>query len=105
KKLNRERGLTMLFCSHLLSEVEQLCDRVAILNQGRLVFSGRWHEIARDSKRFRLDLDDWQKAAPALARAKPIGDGVIELGEGEDIAELVSALVGAGVKVRAVEPL
>src|SRR3989442_10271196 len=71
KKLNRERGLTMLFCSHLLSEVEQLCDRVAILNQGRLVFSGRWHEIARDGKRFRLDLDDWQKAAPALARAKP----------------------------------
>jgi ABC-2 type transport system ATP-binding protein len=105
KRLNRERGLTMLFCSHLLSEVEQLCDRVAILNQGRLVFNGRWSEIARGGRRFRLDLDDWKKAAPALGRAKQLGDGLIELAAEDDIAGIVAALVTAGVKVRAVEPL
>ena len=105
KRLNRERGLTMLFCSHLLSEVEHLCDRVAILNHGRLVFSGRWNEIARDGKRFRLDLDDWQKAAPVLSRVKIISEGVIEIASNADISEIVGALVAAGVKVRAVEPL
>ena len=105
KKLNRERGLTMLFCSHLLSEVEHLCERVAILNRGRLVFSGRWNEIAREGKRYRLDLDDWQRAAPALARARRAGDCVIEIAPSDDIANLVAALVAAGVKVRAVEPV
>jgi ABC-2 type transport system ATP-binding protein len=36
----RDSGVTVFFCSHILSDVEQLCDRVAILNRGRLVESG-----------------------------------------------------------------
>jgi ABC-2 type transport system ATP-binding protein len=36
-KRARERGQTVLFSSHVLSEVEQVCDRVAILQRGRLV--------------------------------------------------------------------
>jgi ABC-2 type transport system ATP-binding protein len=52
QRLNRERGLTVLLSSHLLSEVEQLCDRVAILNQGRKVFEGRWLELAGNVARF-----------------------------------------------------
>ena len=104
QQLNKERGLTMLFCSHLLSEVEQLCDRVAILNQGRLVFSGRWNEIAGNGKRYRLDLDNWEKAAPIVGSARKAID-IVEIGASDDVAELVAALVGGGVKVRAVEPL
>ena len=34
-KRQRERGVTVFFNSHLLSEVEQVCDRVAIFRQGR----------------------------------------------------------------------
>jgi ABC-2 type transport system ATP-binding protein len=41
----RESGVTVFFCSHILSDVEQLCDRVAILNRGKLVESGRLSEI------------------------------------------------------------
>ena len=41
-RLNRERGMTVVLSSHLLSEVEQTCDRNAILNRGRLVFQGRY---------------------------------------------------------------
>jgi ABC-2 type transport system ATP-binding protein len=36
----RDTGVTVFFCSHILSDVEQLCDRVAILNKGKLVASG-----------------------------------------------------------------
>lgn len=36
----RERGRTLFFTSHALSDVEQLCDRVAILDRGRLLFTG-----------------------------------------------------------------
>ncbi|HEX8310861.1 MAG TPA: ABC transporter ATP-binding protein [Chthoniobacteraceae bacterium] len=107
QRLNRERGLTVLLSSHLLSEVEQLCDRVAILNQGRKVFEGRWLELAGDRPCYRLELDDWEKAVPHLRAAGADvrqATGEIDLAAGVDIGDLVAALVHAGVKVRAVEP-
>jgi len=38
----RQAGQTVFLSSHILSEVEALCDRVGILRQGRLVEMGRW---------------------------------------------------------------
>ncbi len=108
QRLNRERGITVLFCSHLLSEVEQLCDRVAILNQGRMLFSGRWQELAPDGERFRIVAEPWEKATAHLGSAKLVASStdhaIIELPPGADIADIVANLVGAGIKVRAVEP-
>jgi ABC-2 type transport system ATP-binding protein len=106
RRLNRERGLTVLFSSHLLSEVEQLCDRVAILNRGRKIFDGRWESLESEAARYRLDVDDWAKAAPLAERAgaRMLPKEMIELPPGRDVAELIAALVTAGVKVRAVEP-
>jgi ABC-2 type transport system ATP-binding protein len=43
----RERGAALLVSSHGLSEVERICDRVAILNEGRLVASGALAELAQ----------------------------------------------------------
>ena len=40
QRLHTEMGLTILLSSHLLNEVEQLCTRIAVLNQGRKVFEG-----------------------------------------------------------------
>ena len=40
--LHREYGFTILVCSHLLAEVEQICPQVAILRQGRLLYHGHW---------------------------------------------------------------
>ena len=37
----KAEGKTIFFCSHILSEVEQLCDRIGILNEGELKFTGR----------------------------------------------------------------
>jgi ABC-2 type transport system ATP-binding protein len=107
QRLNRERRITVLFCSHLLSEVEQLCDRVAILNQGRMLYQGRWHELAPKGARFRVEAEPWETARALLngvelVRETP--DRVIELPPGGDVADLVDRLVGAGVKVRAIEP-
>jgi ABC-2 type transport system ATP-binding protein len=104
QRLNRERGFTVLFCSHLLSEVEQLCDRVAILNQGRLIYTGHWKELAPKGARFRIDAEPWDRAAGHLNGAPVIEPGLIELPAGADIADVVMRLVQAGVKVRAVTP-
>ena len=107
QRLNRERGITVLFCSHLLAEVEQLCDHVVILNQGRKVFDGRWADLAGEQSRVRLEVDDWAKAA-GLLQAVPeatVGEvGVVSVKNGVDVADLVERLVHGGVRVRAVEP-
>lgn len=102
QRLNRERGFTVLFCSHLLSEVEQLCERVAILNNGSLVFSGHWKDLAPKGTRYRIEADPWEKAALHLVSATILEPGLIELTAGADIAEVVARLVQGGVKVRGV---
>jgi ABC-2 type transport system ATP-binding protein len=43
----REKGVTVFFSSHILPDVESLCDRVAILNKGRLRETGPLHDILR----------------------------------------------------------
>lgn len=103
KKLRDERGLTVMLSSHLLSEVEQLCDRVAILDGGKLVFCGEWRE---GPPQWRLSLDDWAKAAIPLARhVQEIEGEMVVLRDGVDISDLVSDLVQHGVRVRGVELL
>ncbi len=104
KRLNRERGITVVFCSHLLVEVEQLCDHVVILNKGRKIFDGRWAELAQDRERVRFDVDDWERAA-ALLGPCAIEPGLVALEEGVHVADLVAKLVQGGVRVSAVEPL
>jgi len=54
----RELGTTIFINSHLLSEVERTCDRVAILHQGRVVREGTVRDLTAPSRRFRLRLAD-----------------------------------------------
>jgi len=108
QQLNRERGITVLFCSHLLSEVEQLCDRVAILHRGRKIFDGRWTELTVERRRVRFEVDDWPRAGALLASApgvKVVGPGEVLLDDDAVVADLVQQLVQAGLRISAVEPL
>ena len=52
-RLRRELGLTILLSSHFLSEVEQLCTRIAVLKQGRMLFEGPLQEVKHGSQRVR----------------------------------------------------
>jgi ABC-2 type transport system ATP-binding protein len=104
RRLRDEHGLTVMLSSHLLSEVEQLCDRVAILHRGRLVFCGDWKN---SEPRWTLDVDNWAAASALLAVAGiTVHPGPqISLPPGGDIADVVATLVGAGLRVRAVTPV
>ncbi len=107
QRLNRERGITVLFCSHLLSEVEQLCDRVAILHRGRKIFDGRWSELGADKQRVRLEVDDWPRASTLLAACAGVtiaNPNEVLLDAGVAVANLVQKLVAAGLRISAVEP-
>ena len=106
-RLNRDHGLTLVFCSHLLVEVEQLCHHVVILNQGRKIFDGQWADLAMDRRKVRLEVDTWERAAALLTAFEGVtvdGAGLISLDEKCQIADLVERLVHGGVRVSAVEP-
>ena len=107
-RLNREHGMTVLLSSHLLSEVEQICDHIAVLNQGRMIFQGKWTDLTGDALRYRLDADPWEKAAAFIATRPEFEltpEKILTVAPGHDIADLVAALVQSGIRVRAVEPM
>jgi ABC-2 type transport system ATP-binding protein len=68
-RLHRELGLTILLSSHFLSEVEQLCTRIAVLNQGRKVFEGSLADTRQQENWVRLSVGDFEKAWVCLQKA------------------------------------
>ncbi|MCC7517921.1 MAG: ABC transporter ATP-binding protein [Verrucomicrobiae bacterium] len=68
-RLNRDWGLTILFSSHQLSEVQQICTRLAVLRRGKLVFQGDWRETATGARRARIETDRQPEAHAALLAA------------------------------------
>ena len=66
-------GRTVFLSSHLLSEVEQTCDRVAIIDRGRLVLSGRVDDVLAEAARPSLlvGLDDTVAARRGTAAGRP----------------------------------
>jgi ABC-2 type transport system ATP-binding protein len=105
-RLHRELGLTILLSSHQLAEVEQLCTRIAVLNQGRKVFEGLIADVKATRGRVQLKTPDFA-AATALLRERGIITGAadgkyISLGEGKTIAEATKLLVGANVSVEGI---
>lgn len=105
-RLHRELGLTILLSSHLLGEVEQLCTRIAVLNQGRKVFEGQVADIKAARGRVALRTPDFA-GATALLRERGIISGSIDgkyiaLNEGRTTAEVAKALVTADIPVQGI---
>jgi ABC-2 type transport system ATP-binding protein len=50
----RDKGKTVLLCSHLLADVQAICDRVAILSEGKLVKFGTVPELVGPSQSFEV---------------------------------------------------
>ena len=68
--LARHQGKTVFLSSHLLHEVEQICDRVAIIHHGRLVAQSDVGDLLRQGARLELRVADLSQAAEVL-RAQP----------------------------------
>ena len=107
----KSRGVAVLLNSHLIGEVERVCDRVVILDSGRVAASGTLPELlGRHEVRLRLTGVD----ARAEARLRAAGElsreadrfAVVLPGDEDDgtIPRLVADLVALGVAVHAVEP-
>ena len=105
-RLHRELGLTILLSSHLLNEVEQLCTRIAVLQQGRKVFEGDVSEVRAARGRVSLKTPDFAAATALLRERGLITDAregkFIVLTDGRSTAEVAQALVSAGMAVEGI---
>ena len=104
-------GMTVLLSSHLLAEVEELCDRVAILRSGRIVYEGTIAALARGAGTvYRLATTDDERARAICIAQQGIGDPQVQHGRitftanEAAVAELSRALVEAGVLIHELAP-
>ena len=102
-RLQRELGLTILLSSHFLHEVEQTCTRIAVLNQGRMVFEGSLSSIRARSPRVRLRVGDFEVASKQLRQLGLIESSTesqsIALVDGVQTDRVVRELVNMGMPV------
>ena len=103
QRLHRELGLTILLSSHLLSEVEHLCTRIAVLKGGRKLFDGTLADAMRGPSWVRLRVGNFAEAVSGLRMAGFITeerDGrLVALSNGVSTDRLVRHLVGQGMPV------
>ena len=94
------RGTTVFLSSHLLHEVEQVCDEVAVLDRGRLVTAGPVGTLLPNAMSVRLRLDDPGAAARALTPLEDVERATVNGAylevEGVEPQRLVAFLVGVG---------
>ena len=94
-----ERGVTVFLNSHLLSEVEQVCDRVAIIDHGSIVAEGNLDELL-SAQEIEIRAGDGAEAALDQAEVRRINGRLrVRVANDAETAHLVSRMVDAGVPV------
>jgi ABC-2 type transport system ATP-binding protein len=115
RELNRE-GMTVLYTSHYMEEVEALCDRIAIVDHGRVIANGSLEELRAlvgDEDRVHIELAD-EHCGDALAAVRSVAgvsraelvDSTLEVlapEAGPVLGAAIAAIGEAGAAVRSVE--
>jgi ABC-2 type transport system ATP-binding protein len=105
----RDQGTAVFLNSHLLTEVEMVCDRVAMVDRGRVIATGTLDELlGGQSCRIRatgLDVRQRQALTQQFGRADDDGEWIVLRGlEPERVPDVVAEIVRLGGRVYAVEP-
>jgi ABC-2 type transport system ATP-binding protein len=110
-----QEGRTIFLSSHLLDEVEKICDHAAIVDRGKIVMQGAIAELASGGRRSELivGVDDPERALLALdglgavseAHRSDEGLRVVLAGDLSTAAEVNARLVAEGLAVMRLEPV
>lgn len=112
----RAQGTTVFLCSHILSDIEVLCDRVAILKRGRLVEQGRLEELRRRAGEEQAieitvagasaETIEQHMGEFASAHVTRTASGArIEVADERDVDRVIVALRQAGGRLVSVQPV
>ena len=106
-----DEGMTVLLSSHLLPEVEELCNRVAIVRSGKIVYEGAIADLKRGAGAvYRLATTDDERALAVCRAQRGIGELRVDHGyicfsaDAAAAAELSQALVEAGALIKMLAP-
>jgi ABC-2 type transport system ATP-binding protein len=104
-------GITVLLSSHLMGEVEDLCDRVAIVRSGRVLYEGSLDALLHSTgQRYRLRTTDDARAYAVCERQAGLselvsaGEGITFAGDEQSVAALSLALARADLGITALVP-
>jgi ABC-2 type transport system ATP-binding protein len=103
-------GRGVLLASHLLHEVELVCDRVVVIQKGRIIAAGTIAEITRGGSSYEIAVAEPERAADVLRRVEGVRDVRVtarglEVNAGPDLGEVLNrALVGAQLFAGAIVP-
>ena len=107
-RLNRERGITILVSSHVLSEVERVVSHVGVIRRGELRFQGTLSSLLDAGRRREVGLrtsDDGRAAGLLSGSRRENGKLVVPLRSDVETAEVVRCLVREDIDVHEVTPL
>jgi len=110
RRLRDEFKLTVLLSSHLLVEVEQLCNRVGIIHEGRLLYEGGPETLVASTSRFKVRVDNLSGAFDLLTKEPGVtvsrnGAAYLQVdADAERIPALNALLVAHNIKVYELSP-
>jgi ABC-2 type transport system ATP-binding protein len=110
RKTHREFGISVLLSSHLMADVERTCDRIIVLQNGRLVHSGEVDHFTKETETVFIEVDtNRDRLIAALERrgiaVTPDGGGLTIEGPDESVYDQVrDALVEAEAPLRRMAP-
>ncbi|SFA39148.1 ABC-2 type transport system ATP-binding protein [Parageobacillus thermantarcticus] len=111
RKLAKEEGLGIIVSSHLLSEMEMMCDRFAIIQHGRLVGIESVQELSKQAQKVLLTVEPVEQALTVIKNAyphmnvTPAKQGIEVSLDYEEIPNLNAALVSEHIKVYGIQVL
>ncbi len=111
----RQQGVTVFLCSHILADIEVLCDRAAILQQGRLAHAGRLEDLRRRAGTRAMELivagtsaDRLRAALRALASVEVTqtpGGARVEVPSEQEVDAALACVRAAGGRLVSVQPV
>jgi ABC-2 type transport system ATP-binding protein len=110
RKTHREFGISVLLSSHLMSDVERTCDRIIVLQGGRLVHAGEVEQFTKETETVFIEVDSNREGLVAALERRGIavtadGGGLTIEGPDESVYDQVrDALVEAEAPLRRMAP-
>jgi ABC-2 type transport system ATP-binding protein len=110
RKTHREFGISVLFSSHLMADVERTCDRIIVLQSGQLVHSGEVEQFTKETETVFIEVDTNRDALVAALERRGVvvttdGGGLTIEGPDESVYDHVrDALVEAQAPLRRMAP-
>ena len=110
RKTHREFGISILFSSHLMADVERTCDRIVVLQGGKLIESGEVTQFTEETETVFIEVDERREELVEVLLSKgvkvvPDGNGIYVEGTGESLYDNVrDALVEAEAPLRRMGP-